>query len=249
MGYDNRKRLAWADAGYSSKLGSAAASLPPAAKFIRLYYLTSALHALSNIAFGRLKVARFRDMNDPFELLSLRLADKGLRKAAYAFKDLEQDQTGLVCLSADWRSPVMWSHYADRHRGICLGLDVLRESVEQVQYNDERVRAELDEDHDLSSLPPELQRVAIRTKCREWQYEQEYRIRVPLGSAKLVGGLHFKLFDPDFRLAEVILGPNCTELLDDVRKVVSCHQPTATTFCARLAWKFFQVVPKESTVP
>ncbi|MDW9570209.1 DUF2971 domain-containing protein [Sinorhizobium meliloti] len=32
---------------------------------------------------------------------------------------------GIVCLSDNWQHPMMWSHYADRHRGICLAFDVV----------------------------------------------------------------------------------------------------------------------------
>jgi len=30
---------------------------------------------------------------------------------------------GLLCFSRNWHNPVLWSHYADKHRGICPGFD------------------------------------------------------------------------------------------------------------------------------
>ena len=38
---------------------------------MRVYYLTGAQFALSNLALRRIKNARFGDLNDPFELLGV----------------------------------------------------------------------------------------------------------------------------------------------------------------------------------
>ncbi len=249
MPYDNANRQRWLTAGYRTDMGSSASDLPPGPDFIRLYYLSDAPHALSNLVFGRIKVARFRDLNDPFELLSLQLIDKNLRTAVRGFKEAEDNQTGLVCFSEDWTSPVMWSHYGEKHRGICLGFNVLRTAVHEVQYDDTRIRAALDKDADPNSLPADLQDVLRRTKCHEWKYEQERRLFVPLEVAKQVGTLYFRPFDDAVQLAEVILGPNCVESLDSVRSVVNRHWPMARTYKSRLAWQHFKVVPLESSVP
>jgi hypothetical protein len=58
-------RNEWIAAGYKSDMGSAVPCSPPAQpSAIRLYNLTSAQHALSNIENGRIKVSRFADLND-----------------------------------------------------------------------------------------------------------------------------------------------------------------------------------------
>jgi hypothetical protein len=248
MPFDNLKRELWAKAGYATNLGSAAADLPPSPEFIRLYHLTTATHALNNISFARLKVARYSDLNDPFELLSLSLMDPAVRKTVQTFKALQDSQSGLVCFSEDWTSPVMWSHYAEKHRGICLGFDVLRTAALEVHYNDKRLRTELEKDANPENLPIDLQEKLRQTKCDEWSYEKERRIVVPLTTAVQVGTLHFLPFSNSLQLAEVILGPSCTELLEDVRQVVRKHCPKARVFKARLAWKHFKVVPQESSV-
>lgn len=38
------------------------------------------------------------------------------------------EKYGLLCFCETWQSPLLWNHYADRHKGICLGFDV-RETV------------------------------------------------------------------------------------------------------------------------
>jgi hypothetical protein len=251
MPFNNQMRRLWKEAGYRTDMGSAAAATPPPADFVRLYHLTSATHALSNIVHGRLKVARFLDLNDPFELLSINVMDKQVRAMVRENRSVMSAHTGLICFSEDWTSPVMWSHYADRHRGICLGFDVLRSSVKEVSYNATRILLELEKDADPLSLPPHLQDALLVTKCAEWSYERERRLLAPLNSEEVfeVGPLYFRRFDASLRLAEVILGPNCAESVEEVRRVVQTNSQGAITFKARPAWQHFKVVPLESTVP
>src|ERR1700681_4254027 len=90
-------------------------------------HLTLLEHAKTNIQFRRLKVAMFSDANDPFELLALNCRGRGKREARKVlrqFKESQDDETGVLCFSRSWSNPVLWSHYADKHKGVCLGFDV-----------------------------------------------------------------------------------------------------------------------------
>lgn len=242
-------RQAWVTAAYRSDMASAIACLPPPAHLRRVYHLTSAEHAVSNLALGRLKVARFSDLNDPFELIGLNFREREVRKAVRDFKDAYDAYTGLLAFSEDWGDPVLWSHYAAKHRGVCLGFNVPKESVQKVQYEDERIRASLGDIGDPLTIGQELQQQLLCTKYRHWQYEQEYRRFIPLEAASQEGRLHFVSFSAELELAEVILGPQCVVSLDSIRELVKSRYPTATVFKARLAFKFFHVVPHESTIP
>src|SRR5687767_14278862 len=91
---------------------------------MRVYHLSNAEFALSNIALRRIKISRFSDLNDPFELLGANLKDKNYREAFRLTRDELHNDKGLLCFSRSWGNPVLWSHYADKHRGICLGFDV-----------------------------------------------------------------------------------------------------------------------------
>lgn len=239
----------WEQAGYSRDMGSAIACPPPPENLLRIYHLTSADHAISNIALARLKVARFSDLNDPFELISVNFRERKVRNIVREFKDAYNSHTGLLCFSADWTDPVLWSHYATKHRGICLGFNVPRNTVEQVQYEDQRPLAELSEEGSPLHISEELQRKLLCTKYKHWAYENEFRRFIPLQDARKEGLLHFAKFDHNLQLAEVILGPQCTASVDEVRMLVSSKHPEAITYRARLAFKWFSVVPQESTVP
>jgi hypothetical protein len=119
-------RTQWVAAGYRSTCGSAAVVPPPPKKYLRVYHLTSAEYAVSNIGLGRIKLARFSDLNDPFELLAVNFRERQVRKIVRDFKDAYDSHTGLLCFSADWTNPVLWSHYAEKHRGVCLGFNLTR---------------------------------------------------------------------------------------------------------------------------
>lgn len=72
---------------------------------MRVYNLTSTQHALSNIALRRLKVARFNDLNDPFELLAVDVASRDLRAGILAKKEQVHSKEGLLCFSRNWKIP------------------------------------------------------------------------------------------------------------------------------------------------
>lgn len=249
MPYNNAFRVKWVAAGYKSTCGSAAVALPPPRQHLRVYHLTTADHAISNIALGRLKVARFSDLNDPFELLAANFRERQVRKVVRDFKSTYDSHTGLLCFSADWLSPVLWSHYAQKHRGVCLGFNVKRSRLQKVRYKDKRLLVELgDEGHPLA-MDKKLQKLLLCTKYRHWRYEQEYRIFVKLEDAQREGRLHFCAMDGDLQLAEVILGPQCDLPLAEIRELTTSRHPNAITYQSRPAFKFFSIVPKESTVP
>jgi hypothetical protein len=230
-------------------MGSAAAGHPPPIDKIRLYHLASPQHALSNITNSRLKISRLSDLNDPFELMGLDSKHGQVRKLVREFKETFDSQTGLLCFSEDWTSPVMWSHYAEKHQGICLGFNTRRDLVKKVDYEPKRLIPDLAESDEPFGLSDTLKSRLQRTKCQEWCYEQEWRMFVPLASAISDEQLQFHALNDDLQLVEVILGPNCELPLEDVRALVAKHHPNALTFSARLAWQHFKVVPKESSIP
>lgn len=242
-------RAAWKAAGYRENMGSAIACLPPSnASLRRVYHLTSAEHAINDIALGRLKLARFSDLNDPFELIAANFRERETRKIVRGFKSAFDAQTGLLSFSEDWVEPLLWSHYAARHRGICLGFNVPRNLLEEVTYKDDRLRAELNANADPLQLPQDLQQALRCTKYRRWEYECEFRRFVQLESAVQEGRLHYFHFGPELELAEVILGTECMLSLDPVRHAVRSRYPAAVVFKARLEFKGFHIVPQESSI-
>jgi hypothetical protein len=184
-------------------------------------------------------------LNDPFELLAPKSVKLRLRQAMGELKSQFDDTNGLLCFSADWTDPVLWSHYGDKHRGICLGFDVERRILHDVSYRSSRIV----EDVSGRTIDAEITNLLLETKFESWRYERESRVLVPLEAASQEGDLHFIYFDNELRLAEVILGPLCRITARRVRKLVDQHQDGVVTIKSRLAYKTFSVVPMESTVP
>lgn len=241
-------RQLWKRAGYTDGAGSAAVVKPPPAGKFRAYYFTSAEYAISNIALGRLKVSRFSDLNDPFELLALKSNRSKARDLSQVLREKYDKESGLICFCKDWMSPPMWSHYAATHRGICLGFDLSRSAVLNVVYEDDRVPDSLPDLPEIDDVSTALRKKLSRTKSTHWEYESEVRIIFPLAKSQKEGNLYFKPFGDDMTLKEVILGPICQLPLAGIRNLVSSLRPGVAVFRSRLAWKTFSVVPMESTI-
>lgn len=249
MPTNEMRRREWIAAGYRSDMGSAIACLPPAdSSTIRLYNLTSVKHALSNIENHRLKVSRFADLNDPFELLAANFKEHKTRQVVRDWKDKNHSRMGLLCFAGDWSEPVMWSHYAEKHTSICLGFDDCRSEVQQVSYQDDRILAALGPKQTPSDLSEELQQQLLCTKSAGWRYEEEYRRFINLETARADGPLHFWPMRGDIQLREVILGALCEETINSVKQKVERHFPGAVVFKARLAFQSFKIVPDALTV-
>jgi len=233
--------MEWMGLGYRKGMGSAKFLPPPDRNFVRAYHLTSAEHGISSISLRRLKVARFSEVNDPFELMALNFHKREIRQLVRRFKDSHNSKTGLLCFSANWTNPVLWSHYATRHEGICLGFDLRREKVQEVLYKDKRLPPELN-DKDPLAIPKTLQNLLLLTKSRHYQYEEEFRVFLELSGANREQGLYFRPFDKDLRLAEVILGPRNGLSLPAIRELTDTTNRGAVVFRARLAFRSFDVV-------
>jgi len=231
-------------------MGSAEVMRPPPENVLRVYYLTSADHATSDIALNRIKAYRFQELNDPFELLALNYRESGLGRQLNDFK-AEYDRTrALLCFSRNWTDPVLWSHYGAKHRGICLGFDLARSTdLYEVEYHDQRVASEVQDKKDRSRLPEDLKRQLLRTKFKNWQYEEEVRVIVGLEELQREGSRHFYAFNSKLKLREVILGALCDHSLDNLRRLTELLQPGAVVYKARLAFKSFNVVPNKRTLP
>lgn len=238
----------WIADGYDNDMGSASFLPPPPKGFVRLYYFTSAKHAISNIENARLKLARFSDANDPFELMGLMLREQSVRTAVKEFKKSCNDETGLLCFSGNWTNPLLWSHYGDKHAGVCLGFDVEKGLSHPVSYEDARLLARLAKKGGSFVLDDNLKQQLLITKSNHWKYEQERRVFVELRKALKIGDLYFRSFDKRLRLAEVILGPRCNLKTDDVKKAASGH-PCAIIYRSRLEFGGFRVIRNGRDLP
>jgi hypothetical protein len=101
---------------------------------MRVYHILPAKYAIEDLERRRLKIARLDDLNDPFELMSCELPTPAHREAFQHYKASVARRYGALCFSRAWKNPVLWSHYGDKHKGICLGFDVPDEAIRPIIY-------------------------------------------------------------------------------------------------------------------
>ena len=95
---------------------------------------------------------------------------------------------GIFSLSEKPDCPVMWSHYGDEHRGICVGYSVPGNSrcdLQEVRYDGSRevaasmIKAMLDCDPNARQ---HVDRAVLLRKAKGWEYEKEWRLIGSRGS-------------------------------------------------------------------
>ena len=209
---------------------------------MRVYYLTTSQFALSNIALRRLKVARFNDLNDPFELLAVDVAAFNLRVGMSAKKRQIDLREVLLCFSKTWRSPLLWSHYADKHKGIALGFDVPDEFLTPVHYISGMQKIDVTPESTPQETIDRLLERLRYTKFDGWKYEDEVRQFFELRTIQAQAGFHFVPFSDRLSLRQVILGPRCDVPIASVRTLVQPFPDKVYVSKARIAYTKFGVV-------
>jgi hypothetical protein len=83
---------------------------------------------------------------------------------------------GIFSMSAKRDNLLMWSHYADYHRGICVefkttGGKLFGCDIRNIDYDDKYPKFTVYDDMDVERV-----RKYICTKSLDWEYEEEWRI-------------------------------------------------------------------------
>ena len=159
-------------------------------------------------------------------VLALRNPNEG-RAIAVDIRNFIYGTHGILSLTGDPHNLIMWAHYGCSHEGFCVGLRNkgllrLRQHLERsrglgcdlhrVEYADEYPVFDGFSDSLNDSA---MYEATIRTKSRQWQYEQEYRIVM----IKLHSGALAPLIECD-RM--------CTLQDDDIEEVILGCRMTAT---------------------
>ena len=221
---------------------------------MRLYYMTSHKIAVDHILpERRMKLSRFSELNDPFELKAHSLVEKDMRRLTEVLERDYFSRKGVHCFSDNWRSPVMWAHYAEKHHGICLGFDIPDDDsdplVRAVQYRTGRAQITLDPAKELLGLTQEFIHMLIYTKAKEWEYEREWRIIANLHHQDEATGFYFVNFGPQLILREVILGCRNPTPIGQIAKLVRGNQARIRVCKARPAFQEFAMVENKRIKP
>ena len=204
---------------------------------MRVYHFLPACHALDDLKKRRLKIAQFQDLNDPFELFAADLSDAKYRPHFREWRSEMAQKFGMLCFSRNWQNPMLWSHYADRHKGMCFGFDVKDSLTQAVTYTAQRLSLQIPDDLTESNM-----RLLLSTKYEDWKYEDEVRVFLQLNTHDSSNGLFFRDFGDDLALVEVIAGPLSTVRESEIKVELGRHRGAVRLKKARLAFKSFKVV-------
>lgn len=169
------------------------------------------LHAIEQ---GYIWCGTFNQMNDPMEGF-YRSKEQSRRNFDYdQFSEAvraEKLGVGIASLSETWNNELMWAHYADGFRGICIAyalarlLDGLGEdhALARVAYGDRPHYLNLRAMQDTEQRA----RAILSTKNLKWSYEREWRLFSPRPGQALHGDgpvatvyLGMRMADSDRRL-------------------------------------------------
>lgn len=200
---------------------------------MKVYHFLNREYGLKDLRERRLKISRIMELNDPFEFLGADLSDPEFRKAMKATKKALSETRGILCFSANWTNPVQWTHYADCHRGICLGFDVPDHRLSKVYYVPERISVN-------GKITEDLMLKFLTTKFVHWAYEEEYRLFLALEEEE--NGHFYVDFSEDIRLRQVIIGAHSTVKRAEVNQVLGENMAGIEVFKARAAFRKFEIV-------
>ena len=147
----------------------------------------------------RFYAAQFYDLNDPMEGL-FDVAKGTKQRYINAIKDGKR-RLKVCSFSQDMANILLWAHYADGFRGICIEIDVNDSEdfeVTEVTYSPFRVFISDDSRDQLNIMPQNI----LSVKAEAWEYEDEVRI--------LTNGSHVK---NDFQLKAIYLGLRTPDVL------------------------------------
>ena len=130
-------------------------------------------HVADIICNNRFYTAPFFDLNDPME--GLFSYEAGTKKEY--IEDITKGKKRLrICsFSKDPQNPLLWAHYADGFKGICIEViidsDPLDFELVEVKYELARVLF----DNKAAHLKGELPKIILSQKHKSWSVEKEFR--------------------------------------------------------------------------
>jgi hypothetical protein len=216
---------------------------------MKLYYMTAQEFGPRILRQRRLKISTVPELNDPFELLGASIGERDMRWIMQLLHEHWTQTLGMICLTDNWHSPVMWAHYAQKHHGFSFGFDVSDrpELISKIDYVPDRLRYSLQHTKRLPGVNQALLVQILTTKYQAWSYEREYRLFTEIKDRDPDGRYYFD-FGPDLILREVILGARCELNLHSVASEIKSPPQRVEVFKARPAVDSFRIV-RDSGIP
>ena len=164
-------------------------------RLYRYMSLNNLWHVLDIAVRNRVYCAHWTQLNDPleghYELYFRGKDDPGRTQVESALK-ANRDRHRIASFSEDHSNILLWSHYADGHKGVALEVEIDTEdpTLTQIVYSD--FYSVFSEDTDVTMNHPHV----FNGKTPEWRYEKEWRIITT-----------YEYFTLDTPCSRILLGP------------------------------------------
>lgn len=129
-------------------------------------------YSIENLRDGKLWASKPETFNDPFEFHYHQIGDNPQKTGADKLIS-QLHNSRVVCLTPNPLNPLMWAHYTDHHRGICLGFEhnIITTAV---RYTNDFPQVNFTTDN-RNQRERELLHI-MWTKSPDWSYEDERRM-------------------------------------------------------------------------
>jgi hypothetical protein len=184
----------------------------------------------------------FRELRHSLHKLGQRLADTYLNRARYPQKFMS-DRYGVLSLTAQSDTLLMWAHYASDHKGFALEFSTkhpwFNQKIPAKDFGELGVLGRVTYSKDRPQFEiKRLELAAFLTKSEDWSYEQEWRMLLPLSEAgKVISATPYAvhLFDvPPKAISAVIFGAQMSKE-DRVHVLKSLEAPALKHVVAKQA--------------
>ncbi|MCG2689350.1 DUF2971 domain-containing protein [Candidatus Parcubacteria bacterium] len=209
------------------------------------YHFLSSKHAIDDLENKWINISLIEELNDPFELLPyLRYKEVEKRKLYHNIRREVSKNYGLLCFSRTWNEPLLWGHYADKHKGIAIGFEVLEDEVFEVKYSPEPKRTKFE----LTENQKENEKLFLdlaKTKYEKWSYEEEHRILVKIKDCKpvCIGGRKYSFlkFRGRLQVKEIVLGCKFDYKQEQSRMSILAEKLNAKIVLTREGWEDYKI--------
>lgn len=136
-------------------------------------------------------------------------------------------EAAMGCFSSENNNILLFSHYADKHKGICFGIDPIR-MVESISELNESASAHIRPIWYFKKLPnlDFDESKALFATCKDivWEYEKEYRLFIEYKSSiRLMPSMHYR-FSKD-AIKSVTFGCNTADSdIAEIKKLTSHNE-------------------------
>ena len=205
------------------------------------YHFLSSPNAINDLEEKRIKISQIDELNDPFELMPYLGETNAIQRNRYRrLRRMTARKFGILCFSKNWSDPLLWGHYADKHKGIALGFKIEGYGLIPVHYLSRMPILTINALRNEKDLINRL----IKFKYEEWSYENEMRIVVDLSDCIPIREQYFLPFRENLVLSEIIFGAkydNSTEHIVELLK-----ETKAKLIQSRTAFKSYRIIQNHS---